>query len=166
MDKRIEKTKRKLKTALIALLEKESLNDITVYALCQEAKVNRSTFYVHYSNVIECFDEIADDILSEMAQELVNAPKENVEVFMEVYFNAARKNQAVFRAIHATNIHNPMIKKMIKIAENIFTDVPLEEDYYRYNFLFSGIYGMVAAWLERDCRESNEELIRVIKSTQ
>ena len=37
--------------ALLALLEKKDLPYITVKEICQQAGVNRSTFYLHYETI-------------------------------------------------------------------------------------------------------------------
>lgn len=66
MDKRILKTKEKLQSALRILLEKKDVSDITVSSLCEVADINRSTFYVYYSNIQDCFEEITDSIMDEM----------------------------------------------------------------------------------------------------
>lgn len=41
------KTALRMDEALIALLEKKDLEYITVKEICEEADVNRSTFYLH-----------------------------------------------------------------------------------------------------------------------
>ena len=58
IDKRILKTKSKLKTALLSLLEKQSLSTISVRKLCSTAKVDRNTFY--------CYYDIPEDLITEI----------------------------------------------------------------------------------------------------
>ena len=48
--------------ALIALLEKKDLEYITVKELCQQAGVNRSTFYLHYETVADLVNETVEMI--------------------------------------------------------------------------------------------------------
>ena len=49
-DRRIVKTKRNLKEALIAMLDKEDFEHISITELCRKAEVSRITFYSHYSD--------------------------------------------------------------------------------------------------------------------
>jgi AcrR family transcriptional regulator len=49
-DLRIIKTRKALTDALYTLLQRYSFNKITVYDICAEAMVSRSTFYTHYSD--------------------------------------------------------------------------------------------------------------------
>lgn len=62
-NQRIALTKRLLKEALLRLLEHKELSRIHVSELCQEAGINRATFYRHY--------DTPADVLLELEQELV-----------------------------------------------------------------------------------------------
>ena len=49
-NQRIRITKRMLREALIRLLGKKPIEKIRVQELCQEAQINRTTFYKYYGN--------------------------------------------------------------------------------------------------------------------
>ena len=51
MDLRIEKTRRAIKKAFLALLCVKRLEQITVKELCAAADINRATFYAHYDTL-------------------------------------------------------------------------------------------------------------------
>lgn len=75
-DKRILKTKRRLRTALIELLEEAPYEHLSVTDLCRKSGVSRITFYVHYGDknemVSEWFDEMferASAIFSQLEAE-------------------------------------------------------------------------------------------------
>ncbi|AMB59477.1 TetR/AcrR family transcriptional regulator [Microterricola viridarii] len=50
MDIRVERTRRSLQQALLALAQERTLDDITIGAIVERAGVNRSSFYQHYSD--------------------------------------------------------------------------------------------------------------------
>ena len=50
-DKRVVKTRRAIREALITLLRDRKMEDITVVLLAETAQVNRKTFYAHYEKV-------------------------------------------------------------------------------------------------------------------
>ena len=58
VDVRIVKSKESLMSALIGLMGKKKLEELTISEICQEADVNRNTFYSHYSSVRELFEEM------------------------------------------------------------------------------------------------------------
>lgn len=166
MDKRIIKTRSKIKSALIALLENADLADITVSRLCERAGINRSTFYVYYSNVSDCFSEISDEIIEEMRSALYSEAVRDSEAYLRVYFRTARRHQTVFRAIHTTGVHNPMIHKMVEINNEVIHNqlfIPRNNENLEYSFIFSGFYGMVEAWLGNGCKETEEELLAIMR---
>ncbi len=166
MDQRVEKSKTKLKAALVQCLETSNLEDITVSQLCKTAQVNRSTFYVHYGNVNECFEEIMQEILEEMRGKMRFMHADGFEPYMNIYFDTARENRAVFLAIHRTNIFHPLIRGLTELysgALSLDINVPKGTENLLTNYMLSGFFGMVHAWLLNGCQEDNEALNTVIR---
>lgn len=64
MDRRNEKTKNSLCTALISLTETTPYDVISVTALCKKANVSRSTFYLNYDNIYSLREEIQADFIA------------------------------------------------------------------------------------------------------
>ena len=56
-NRRVTMTKQLLKDALVSLLEKNDIYNISIRELCEVADVNRSTFYKYYGSQ---FDLLAD----------------------------------------------------------------------------------------------------------
>jgi len=67
MDKRIKHTKAALKNSFIKLLNDRPLSRITVSDICREADVNRSTYYSHYLDPFDQFEQIRNDFFSGMS---------------------------------------------------------------------------------------------------
>lgn len=65
-DLRIQKTKEALHRALLELLKGKTLEVITVSEICRKAKVSRGTFYLHYSNIEELFEEYFKEITADL----------------------------------------------------------------------------------------------------
>lgn len=61
IDKRIQKTKSALKSALLSLLKTQPLHEISISKLCQKANIDRNTFYCHYRIPEDILKEILDD---------------------------------------------------------------------------------------------------------
>ena len=53
--------------ALIRLIAKKPLSDVTVSELAREAGVSRSTIYGHYDNVADVYDALVDEVSKDMA---------------------------------------------------------------------------------------------------
>ena len=69
MEKRkINKTKTSLYTALSRLLSVKDIRDITIIELCQEARINKSTFYLHYKDIYECTEDFVGQLVTPIAE--------------------------------------------------------------------------------------------------
>lgn len=62
-DARFRNCERRIRDALADLLQTKSLTDISVSELSRKAKVSRATFYVHYDNVGDVFDELVGEVM-------------------------------------------------------------------------------------------------------
>lgn len=62
-NQRVAVTKRMIKEGLMRMLEKKPLEKITITELCQEAGINRTTFYRYY--------DLPRDVLMEMQNEFI-----------------------------------------------------------------------------------------------
>ena len=61
---RKEMTRRLLKEGLLSCLKNHSFESITVTLLCKTSGITRSTFYLHYSNIMEIVDDLVDDAIA------------------------------------------------------------------------------------------------------
>lgn len=59
-DSKYFNTAKKMNDALVSLLSKKTFEYISVKDVCEVAGVNRSTFYLHYSNTADLLDEVID----------------------------------------------------------------------------------------------------------
>ena len=75
IDKRVRYTKMFLKEALIKLLNEKPISRITIKELCEEAEINRATFYSHYQDQY--------DLLDQLEQEMFDKPLLYIESLKE-----------------------------------------------------------------------------------
>ena len=65
--KRITRSKRALRQALIALLEERGFDSITVNDLCDRADLNRGTFYNHFRDKENLLAVLEDEVMADIA---------------------------------------------------------------------------------------------------
>ena len=65
-DRRIIRTQKKLKTALLALLKEKELHELSITEVTQRAGCNRVTFYAHFTDLNALLHAIAVDYLQEL----------------------------------------------------------------------------------------------------
>ena len=61
---RKEMTRMLLKEGLLSCLANNSFESVTVTSLCKASGITRSTFYLHYNNIMEIVDDLVDDAIS------------------------------------------------------------------------------------------------------
>ena len=60
IDRRVKKTKKQLRLALMHLMTQKSAKSISVRELAEQADINRSTFYIHYKDVNDLLLHLED----------------------------------------------------------------------------------------------------------
>ena len=65
-DRRIQKTKTQLRAGLAKLMQTKSLKEITVKELVEEVDINRSTFYLHYTDIYQMLESIETELQEEI----------------------------------------------------------------------------------------------------
>ena len=82
VDRRVRKTKAQLRAGLARLMQKKSIKEITVKELVDEVDINRSTFYLHYSDIYQMLESIENELMDEIAQAIEEYPLNNMEVLI------------------------------------------------------------------------------------
>ena len=63
VDRRVRKTKAQLREGLAHLMLEKSIKEITVKELVDEVDINRSTFYLHYSDITTLLRDIDNEMM-------------------------------------------------------------------------------------------------------
>lgn len=63
-DRRSIKTRRAVKLALLKLLKTKPISSVTIKELTAQAGINRNSFYTHYKNIDNIFDDINCDMIA------------------------------------------------------------------------------------------------------
>ncbi|WP_312094901.1 TetR/AcrR family transcriptional regulator [Niallia sp.] len=65
-DRRVKKSKKALKNALITLMDQKDFKDISITNIVELADVNRGTFYRHYQYKEDLLEDLTNDVLSDL----------------------------------------------------------------------------------------------------
>ncbi|WP_456274678.1 TetR/AcrR family transcriptional regulator [Bacillus sp. AK031] len=68
VDRRVVKSKRAMKDALISLMEAEDFKAISVSDIVRSADLNRGTFYKHYQFKEDILNEIIDEVIEDLIE--------------------------------------------------------------------------------------------------
>lgn len=169
LDNRVRYTKAVLQQALLTILQKKHIDKVTIKELCEVAKVNRGTFYLHYST--------PNDLLMEIEQQFID---ENMAVFSSYFqpgyetrymadlFTGILRNKDLCRIIMGKN-GNPRfverIQNMLRpsVVDGWCREFPKYDRAdlaYVYDFIFSGSMRLILNWIEDDKGLPAEDLAK------
>lgn len=164
-------TKMLLKGAMIDLMQTKPVEKITIKEICEKAQINRSTFYLHYSEPNELLKSIEDDIIENTAEYLdkigADDNNSNAMQYMLMFFNYIKENDKIFRTLLVKR-ENPFFKKkFIKFAlERVVSSLncTADEKYekYVYGFVVNGSLGAIIEWIESDYSLPEREIVELI----
>ena len=164
---RYKMSSEKIETAFLALILNENYDDITISQVCKQANINRSTFYAHYDDINDLIIKIESRFAKGMASIFNFGERRTHEAFVEM-FNFVKENKYFYKAF--LNIpYVTLAEKNIKIdvLKHIGKNSNIDktktiEIFYRASFFGAGIKELCRIWLEFDCRESPEEMAKLL----
>ncbi|MBR1635848.1 MAG: TetR/AcrR family transcriptional regulator [Lachnospiraceae bacterium] len=86
-DLRVIKTDRNIKNSFIKLLQNKSFEAVTVQDILDEAMINRTTFYNHFSSKYDLAENLASEMLGKFDQALnirFDSPDINNDIFEKI----------------------------------------------------------------------------------
>lgn len=169
--RRVTMTKNLLKDSLLELLREKPLPKITIKEICENADVNRSTFYLHYADQFALCDEIENDSVEKINTCLAKVSMKNNRIEGLTEFLAYMKaNGELFKILMRPDFNNSFRVRFSevavkKLAELDYHDNVSEKDKdYIYRFIFMGTLGMLEKWVKNDFDLSPEDLASFIIS--
>lgn len=156
-DRRVKRTKRILRECLFNLLEKKTIDELTVKELTEAADINRSTFYFYYNDINDMMKQIQNEIF-EVFEENVISPQASfftVEDFKEYilrFLLFCKEYEKICKFVISNDPSNFLSNKikdsLLKHIPNSYKTFP-PEDPKRYLtcFAVSAIWETVIQWM-------------------
>ena len=170
--------------ALIALLEEKDLEYITVKEICEEADVNRSTFYLHYETVGDLVDETTEMINKRFLSYFPQNERDISDAlnglrlgdlilvtgeYLIPYLRFIRDNKKIYRAafrnpndMQAHARYGELKKRLLSPILDRFS-VPAPYHRYYIAYYIEGIIAIVKEWLRQDCEDEVEVIADIIE---
>lgn len=84
-DPRILRTRQLLKDAFIDLMQEMDIEKISVNKIAERATVNRVTFYLHYRDIPDMMDKLAEEMYEDIQLALNNKPQDGTKEERDYY---------------------------------------------------------------------------------
>lgn len=181
-DRRISRSKKALRDALIALMDARGLDGFTVNDLCMRADLNRGTFYNHFHDKEHLLATFEDEVMRDL--EHIQAQMQDMTVRKLLTYRARKKpppflvelfdylrEQGAF--LHAVLGPGGDVRFAPRLRDSICTNLiqSILHERYRSNpspfvgyyvaFYASAYLGVIQRWIDTGMQEGSEEMALV-----
>lgn len=163
-DRRVRKTKLQLRQALTKLLNEKELRDISILELTELADVNRGTFYLHYRDIFDLYEQTENEILNQFNSIIKkHTVKNHHGIPMPAVLDALEflaENADICMVILRIN-DTAFLSKLIEMNKPkdqkewqiIFGNENTGLYEYYYSFITSGCVGLIRSWFMNGMKE-------------
>lgn len=177
-DPRILRTRQLIRDAFVQLLQEKDIEKITVNSIAERATINRVTFYLHYRDIPDMLEKMADEMIEDIVQALSSTPiDENAEDGVNgpkmVQFIEHIAEQAEFyKVILATKRTPIFMERLLELVtemmeENLekegdrsfISKASIPTDIAMW-YISSALFGTIIGWLRNDMPYSAQYLAK------
>ena len=171
-DRRIPRTRAQLRHGLALLMEQKSVKEVTVKELTDLVNINRSTFYLHYTDIYHMLEsienELFEDILRTIHAHPVSPFNERSFPFIEDIFAILFDNREICPALlgphgditFLNRIEEMLSRYCLKALQDAYPDL-MDNLKYSYAYCVADCVGLIKDWLSRGCEESPQHMAQL-----
>lgn len=174
---KVNKTKKILEDALVALLEEKPFEEIRVIDICSKANMHRSTFYTYFNDKYELLKSKLDEYEAKFLEDLQRYKIEDklkdfhIDIMIKIlqYFYFNRKYLKIIFQNNKDNSITKILQKYLEayVIEGV-KDMKLAKPDKPYFFnvmgaFYSGAFiTVISEWILNDCTIKPQELAECI----
>ena len=161
-NQRVMLTKRLIRESLIRLMVQESVHKISIRMLCEDAGVNRSTFYKYYGSQYDVLAEVEAEFIAGIQDTLADGDNSSASSARKLNIICAyiEQNISLVKLLIDNNITQDFPTRLFRlpqiratIADRLAGRYDSESQDYIYAFLINGCYQLIQEWLKREDRK-------------
>ena len=154
-------TKEKIEEAFLSLYIDHNIDKITIKMLTDSAKMNRSTFYVYFSDIYDLLDHVQNDLFTKLETLMLpGVPRiirgeSLLEILPGVEFFV--ENKLKFEVLIATYGKSDLPERLKALLRKIFFEVSGESVFagnpaasYALEYIINGQLGTFIKWFNND----------------
>lgn len=168
-NRRSEATKARIQQTLLAMLQEQPLDKITVQALCEKAKINRSTFYNHYESPESVLFYIEHKFLAEfqtyLTQNIQPEQDESLHLMLTRVLEYLKANRelcliGLHPSLRSYFVENIFKRQFLFLLHRYHLLETFSEEFLPYvqTFLITGCGQVIELWIQSGCKESPKEI--------
>jgi len=160
-------TKRMVKDALLKILKRKPLSKITISELCNEAGINRATFYNHYDTPMVVMKELAMDYsqkLSEIYETVRRKSKDKRDPIIAClkYIYECRDEIKILLSDNTENCMNGIALAIIRANLTNRGLDSSDDEYLVAVITSSAAFGLIQVWITEDIKKTPEQIMDIL----
>lgn len=168
-DKRIDKTRRALTNALIALTLEKGYDALTVRDISERANIGYATFFRHFSDKDALLEDVLEGTLSDflrLIQPVINDPERTVTLV----FEHVRQNPNPVRVLLRTRNVSPLMPRIFAFSSQAMLEtltpnpkslIPAE---VAAHHMIVSILELIEWWLEHEMPYPPERMGKIVNA--
>lgn len=163
-------TRSLLKDALVRLMQQQHISKISVSALCAAAGINRSTFYMHYTNQYDLLSKVEQEVMGNLIsylerQDLNSSNPISGQVLTGI-LDYVKEDVELFKALLSENCDFDFQKNLLELAQMVSDQVnetlDLRTQEYVKTFGLNGVIAMLQKWMQGGMVEPSAQMAEFI----
>ena len=165
--RRIQMTKALIRSALVELMEEKPFERITIKELCERADVNRTTFYLHYSDQRSVFNDVKETVCRQTVAMIGEADLSDPTVIVERFLNYIKENDRQFRILFMHDEGDSFrFSLMDAVAGELMQFLPVtddpQNDGFTLAYIMAGSLSVIIEWMKTNYERSPRDLARFL----
>lgn len=167
LDRRAKMTRELLKQSLIELMKDRPIHEISIKKICETADINRSTFYHHYDSQFDLFNDILNDVGSDITQIVKSHQLSSnwMKDILDDAFTYIEDRREMFLVILSENSGFSVGETLTSYVErfiNMTSEPSNEIVNYCTQFATAGMTSVVWKWLNHENRMPAKDLANMV----
>ena len=160
-NRRSRMTRQLLRMALLELMQEKSLSKISIREICDQADLNRTTFYLHYTDQADLLRDIEQDVLEQTKTAMQNIHTDlHTTDLVRAFLSYVRENDLTFRTLlgrdDSEQFRRAFVRELRQVMAPNLPDYGNEiETEYVLSFM---MYGIIIEWMEKGYKEKEKEI--------
>lgn len=165
-------TKMLLKQSYLRLMNEKQTGRITVKEICAYAEVNRSTFYLHYTEPNDILIELEDETIAQVKQALsaigeLDEDTDSAQNYLLSFLRHVQLHGELYRTFLIKNSDPHFRRKLqeaaLALTSTVFQmEISPEQCRFVYLFLVSGSIEVLIDWIRSDFSIPEKEVCKIL----
>ncbi|MEA4921161.1 MAG: TetR-like C-terminal domain-containing protein [Clostridiaceae bacterium] len=175
IDRRVKYTKSLLKDSLIKLMQTNPISKISVKMLCEDADINRSTFYSHFDDQYDLLRWIEHGVIADfnayINEHMLRRETKTTILILKQLLDYAAEDIDLFKVLLSNNGDTEFHEDLMSLVQGkLISDLRAEKNLsersaeYLKIFVLATALQIVQKWLQDGMIESNQEIAELISN--